>query len=143
MKYVLDGYCGLYCGACPMLLQAKAGENGEGCHGCKSGQSAGHCLVCEIKACAREKGYDFCDKCPSLDTCDKMIGFIQAEKYPYHQAVLKNMKDIRRYGLPVWLSAQDARWRCANCGTSHSWWDEVCPTCGQPVANYEVDIIFQ
>jgi rubrerythrin len=61
-------------------------------------------------------------------------------KWPYQQGVLKNMETIRCEGLTKWLERQDKRWRCANCGASHSWWDETCPQCGQTVANYQADL---
>ena len=46
---------------------------------------------------------------------------------------------IRRDGLAKWLAGQEKRWRCANCGTPHSWWDETCPQCGQAVVSYQTD----
>jgi len=41
MEFVLQGYCGLYCGACPIMLNTKAGAGTEQCYGCKSEQPAG------------------------------------------------------------------------------------------------------
>ena len=49
MDFVLHGYCGLYCGAGPILLNTKAGTASEPCHGCKSKQPTGYCAVCGIK----------------------------------------------------------------------------------------------
>ncbi len=140
MDFRLDGYCGLYCGACPVMLKTRAGTETGPCHGCKSEQPAGHCVDCAIKTCARSKGYDFCDQCASLAACDKMRAFMADPEWPYHQSVLKNLAMIRRNGLTEWLEAQDQRWRCPNCGTPHSWWDETCSHCGQPVANYRADL---
>lgn len=36
MEFVLDGYCGVYYGACPVMLATRAGELGEvqQCYGC-------------------------------------------------------------------------------------------------------------
>jgi hypothetical protein len=140
MDFVLDGYCGLYCGACPVMLEAKAGKAANPCYGCKSERPAGHCVTCAIKACAREKGYAFCDECAELSTCEKMQAFMVDPQWPYHQGVLKNMETIRRDGLAQWLEVQDRRWRCPSCGASHSWWDETCPQCRQAVANYRADL---
>jgi hypothetical protein len=140
MDFKLDGYCGLYCGACPGMLATKAGTAGDPCYGCKSEQPAGHCATCGIKACARNKGYEFCDECAELRTCDKMHSFMVDPQWPYHQSVWKNMEMMRQEGLAAWLVAQEERWRCTSCGTSHSWWDETCPSCGQPVANYRADL---
>jgi len=40
MDFILHAYCGLYCGACPNLLNTRVGAGTERCHGCKSGQPA-------------------------------------------------------------------------------------------------------
>src|SRR5512138_3325071 len=121
MDFVLDGYCGLYCGACPGMLATKAGTSGDPCYGCKSEQPAGHCANCGIKTCARSKGYEFCYECADLSTCPQLQQFMADPEWPYHPSVLKNMDRIRLEGLTKWLEEQDKRWRCANCGTSHSW----------------------
>ena len=60
-----------------------------------------------IKACARSKGFAFCDECAELRTCEKMHAFMIDPQWPYHQSVLKNMEMIRREGLAKWLEAQD------------------------------------
>lgn len=140
MEYVLDGYCGLYCGACPMMLDTITGKGPTPCHGCKSEQPAGHCAECVIKACARSKGYDFCDLCAELASCEKMNGFMSDPEWPYHQGVLKNFVAIRAVGKDQWLQDQKNRWQCSACGTQHSWWDETCPQCGEMVENYKADL---
>lgn len=71
MDFILHGYCGLYCGAYPVLLNTKAGAGSEQGYGRKSEQPTGY---------------------------------------------------------------------CADCCTSHSWWDETCPQCGHAVASYKDDI---
>jgi hypothetical protein len=122
------------------MLNTKADVGTEHCYGCKSEQSAGHCVTCGIKACARFKVYEFCYECTELSTCELMQKFIGDARWPYHQGILKNMEMIRRDGLTKWLEAQEQRWRCSNCGTFHSWWDETCFRCGQAVASYKADV---
>jgi hypothetical protein len=122
------------------MLETKAGTGTNLCYGCKSEQPAGYCATCGIKACARSKGYAFCGECADLSTCEQMREFMTDPKWPYHQGVLKNMEMIQRNGVVKWLEVQDKRWRCTNCGTSHSWWDETCSKCGQGVANYQADL---
>lgn len=142
MEYILDGYCGVYCGACPVMLATKAGIPGEvqECYGCKSDKPTGYCDTCGIKACAKRKGYDFCNQCNELKTCELMQKFVSDTQYPYGQCVLKNMEAIKDTGISQWLEMQDQRWRCKNCGTAHSWYHETCPQCGQAVANYRADL---
>jgi hypothetical protein len=140
MEYTLDGYCGLFCGACPVLLGTKAGTGSESCHGCKSPQPAGHCSVCGIRLCAREKGFAFCGECQELAACEKMKEFMADPKWPYHQGVLSNFSVIRKKGKAEWEKEQEMRWRCANCQMPHSWWDETCKTCGAAVSSYKADL---
>jgi hypothetical protein len=142
-----DGYCGLYCGACPHFL---ASENGTleqlaaekntlpeniRCHGCKSAVVSGWCSICTLKQCARSKGLEFCDACDQYP-CTDLQAFIDDPLYPYHQLVPQDLKTIRQKGLEVWLTEQDARWRCPACGNKHSWHDTICPVCGGPARNW-------
>ena len=92
MDFILHGYCGLYCGACPIMLNAKAGAGTEQCYGCKSEQPTGYCAVCGIKACARGKGYEFCNECSEYSTCERMQKFLKDSNWPYQQLVSNNME---------------------------------------------------
>jgi hypothetical protein len=85
MEFVLDGYCGVYCGACPVMLATKAGkiDDAQQCYGCKSEKPTGFCATCGIKACAQRKGYEFCDQCNELKTCELMQKFVSDQQYPY------------------------------------------------------------
>jgi hypothetical protein len=142
MEYVLDGYCGVYCGACPIMLATKSEiiNVDEKCYGCKSENPAGYCATCGIKACAQRNGYEFCNQCNGLETCERIQKFVTDKQYPYGQCVLKNMDMIRVISLPKWLEMQDKRWRCESCGTSYSWYHIACPRCGHAVADYKVDL---
>lgn len=140
MEYRMDGYCGLYCGACPNMLETQTGKATDECHGCKSEQVASHCQVCAIKICATEKGYGFCYECSELATCVHMQSFIHDERYPYHQPVQKNFDGIQKLGINQWADVQKVRWQCPTCGSSFSWWDEICPQCTNPVDSYKADL---
>lgn len=140
MDFVPHSYCGLYCGACPKLRNTKAGTETDECYGCKSEQTAGYCALCGIKACARGRGRAFCSECSEYGACRLMENFLADTNWPYQQLASSNMESIRQRGLSEWLQAQEQRWRCANCGAYHSWWDETCPQCGQAVASYKADL---
>lgn len=142
MNFVPESYCGMYCGACPIMLATKVGECDEDkqCYGCKSEKPTGFCTTCGIKACAIGKGFEFCDQCDELKSCELMQKFVSDTEYPYGQCVLKNMEMIRVIGLPKWLEMQEKRWCCNICGAAHSWYHETCPQCGQAVASYKLDL---
>lgn len=151
MELKRDAYCGLYCGACPVFLANEQGKVEELaqkwekkpeeliCFGCKSEQVTPWCTTCDIKLCAQEKGYEFCFECNELP-CDKMTTFIEDERCPYHLGVTKNLDFIHQNGVEAWLQAQDARWRCLECGTQFAWQDETCKNCGSTVSNYKADL---
>ena len=142
MDFILHGHCGMYCGACPILLATKAGkiDDVQECYGCKSVKPTGFCATCGIKTCAQRKGYAFCRECSELQSCELIQKLVSDTQYPYGQCLLKNMVIIASQGLPKWLEIQDRRWRCKNCGAAHSWYHETCPKCGQAVENFEADI---
>ncbi len=140
MDFVLHAYCGLYCGACPIMLNTRATTGPERCYGCKSEQPTGYCAVCGIRACARSGGHEFCGECSEYGRCELMQNFLTDAKWPYQQIAKGNWQSIRKDGLADWLEAQAQRWTCASCGAGHSWWDETCLRCGQAVANYQADV---
>lgn len=46
------------------------------CTGCRTeGSKFSHCDVCEIRACATDKGFGTCGECAELDTC-QVVGMI-------------------------------------------------------------------
>ncbi len=151
MEFVRNGYCGLYCGACGLLLATEKGElesmaqsmqmsvEDITCYGCKSERVAVFCRTCKLRSCNQEKQFEFCHQCAQLP-CQDLLGFINDERYPYHLGVLKNLEAIRTQGLAAWLEAQDSRWRCPSCGEKFAWRDEVCRKCGQPVSDYRADL---
>jgi len=82
-----EGYCGLYCGACPKFLASENDtQEDTRCQGCKSAVVAGWCQTCTLKACARNKGLAFCGEC-DLYPCADLQAFIDDVRYPYHSLV--------------------------------------------------------
>ncbi len=136
MDYSLEGYCGLYCGACPMLLETRAGTGKTACHGCKTDQNPEWCMKCGLKACARGKGLDFCSGCADYP-CKDLEGFKTSAEYPYHREVYEYMKIIREQGKSAWLEKMKSRWSCPACGQPSSWWDTTCKKCGAELNGYE------
>jgi hypothetical protein len=135
MDFSLDGYCGLYCGACPTLLGSRAGTEQKPCHGCKSEITSGWCLICDLKACAREKGLDFCSACGQYP-CEKLESFKTSAEYPYHREVYDYMSIINSEGKAAWLDKMKSRWSCPACGRQASWWDTSCKECGTGMNGY-------
>ena len=151
MEFKQDGYCGLFCGACPVMIANQKGEvdalaarldmpaEDVVCFGCKGNRTASFCTGCKIRTCTQERGFDFCFRCDELP-CEPYVDFRDDERYPYHLATPANLERIASIGVAAWLEEQDARWRCPECGERFAWRDETCSQCGGVVPNYRADL---
>ncbi len=140
MKFRYDSYCGLYCGACSILianesgmLEEKAAEwemtkEDASCFGCRSDHNAVFCSGCVIKNCAKEKEVDYCFNCDEYP-CEAVEDF-QKDSAPHHSVITVNSESMKKTGIEQWLETQKKRWSCSKCGTRFSWYDEECGKCG-------------
>ena len=147
MKYRYDTYCGLYCGACDVLLANEKGEVEKKakewkmkpeelkCQGCKTETIATFCVTCGLKKCAEDRNVDFCFQCAEYP-CARLVEF-KRDKYPHHSIVLKNLEFIHSHGIQKWSKEQKVRWSCPQCSTKFSWYDKTCQNCGEKLFNCE------
>ena len=147
MNFRYDSYCGLYCGSCEICLMNEIGKIKEKakewdmnlsevkCFGCKTNQNSIYCIDCDIKLCAKSKNIEFCHECDEFP-CSRISDF-RNDKYPHHSVVLKNLKIIKEKGLNSWLNEQKKRWKCPQCGTRFTWYNEICNECGEKLFNCE------
>lgn len=143
-----DGYCGLYCGACPIFMQTNDGNldplvaeiglplEDITCYGCKSDQVAKWCRECNLKKCARAKGYNTCIECEEYP-CAGLIGFRDDPRYPYHVETENYLDQIKNEGLDTWLTSMKVRWACPRCQTPYNWWQQICNNCGSTLEGYK------
>jgi hypothetical protein len=127
-------YCGLYCGLCAersriprraAALQAAMTDEGwpywgptmpdfnefwrflqelseGGCPGCRAG---GGYPKCQIRLCARERGFDLCVHCPEFP-CEHVAAL--AQRYP---TLIADNRRLQAVGLARWLAEQEERAR--------------------------------
>jgi len=152
--FVEDSYCGLFCGACEIMQAYRNSietgvppdwaelpaaladhiEKGEiRCHGCKTDDVFAGCRKCGIRACAREKGVEFCFECGGYP-CDRTEGMIQAlerisEVMPHTKAIISNLAHIERKGRSAWIREQQEFWSCPRCGSRITWYQRSCGEC--------------
>ncbi len=143
-----DGYCGLYCGSCPLFIKTKEGMINDfaaeiglpvedvACSGCKSEQVAKWCRTCNLKDCSKEKGFETCIECSDY-LCEDLKAFKDDVEYPYHIEIEENLKQINEEGMEVWLASMKKRWSCDNCGQPHNWYQQECSNCDSKVDGYE------
>ncbi len=140
MKERFDAYCGLYCGACPIMVANIKGEVEEKaakwemdakdivCRGCKTEVNAVYCTDCVMRLCARDRDLDFCVECEDYP-CNSFETF-QRDRFPHHTLIPENLAAICGSGVETWLEEQKKRWSCAACGEPHTWYEEECAKCG-------------
>ncbi len=149
-----DSYCGLYCGACEILvayLKAES-ENRKAewselpteltstmpekeirCLGCKSGTVFEGCLQCPIRPCARDKQVDSCADCDQYPCriINEMKAIIEKIKQtkPHTTSIISNLEEIREQGKAAWMQQQKKLWTCPVCGARLSWYRTECQQC--------------
>jgi hypothetical protein len=139
----LDGFCGLYCGACE-VLRAEAGGRIEAmakvfgmepvaihCAGCRSDDVFVNCSGCAIRACASGRGCEFCSDCGDFP-CDESRRFalLGGRLPPHFLATMRNLAEIREKGPEEWRRLQGEKWACPSCGLPFSWYADTCG-CGR------------
>ncbi len=147
MKFRLDTFCGLYCGACD-VLQANVSGTVETlaqawgtqpeqlrCRGCKSEVNAVYCVDCSIRGCSQRRGVEYCFQCSDYP-CTHLEDF-RSDECAHHSVVLRNLDEMRRLGPDRWLEEQRLRWSCPHCGVAFTWYDKTCGGCGGEVTNCE------
>lgn len=159
-----DSYCGLYCGACDILQTYKRHRargttphwdelpeplrkhvpHGEiECHGCKSDTVFIGCQKCPYKACARKKQVESCRTCDKYPCLIHHIANIVKKlqrlerKLPHLQGIPENLATIEQVGTEAWLTQQERRWTCPQCGAAATWYQSRCVQCGNPLESYK------
>ncbi|MBP7461111.1 MAG: DUF3795 domain-containing protein [Candidatus Delongbacteria bacterium] len=143
----LAAVCGLFCPACslyigthhaPQRLEAMAAQMGRPveelyCDGCRSERRSFYCrTMCGFKACAAEKGVEFCGECPDYP-CQTLMNF--QSQMPHRLELWDNLAMIRKEGLDAWYSKMVDHYRCPECGALNSAYDLLCPECRHDPGN--------
>lgn len=123
-RHLTSAYCGLYCEACPTYIATANGEDTEEkCKGCKSDTLGTWCAMCNLKACAKEKGHEFCYECSDYP-CQDLITFKEDTDYPYHDDVLEHLAMIKDVGEEKWREVMDQKYRNED-GDFIDWYKEL------------------
>ena len=155
-EFQYGSYCGLYCGACEIMkayqkelassVQARWQDLPERfrknireaemvCLGCKTDTVFEGCRGCSIRTCAKEKNVESCILCidyPCQLVKDRQDHMAKARTIlPHTRVMFKNLDVIREKGMDGWLKEREHDWKCPQCGTGFSWYQELCEKCGR------------
>jgi hypothetical protein len=102
------------------------------CDGCLSGgRLASFCRKCDMRECATAKTKTRrCSECAEFP-CSRIAGF-NNDGMLHHAEVLENLRQLRATGIESWAKQEEERWRCPECRTPISWYEEECPKCKAP-----------
>lgn len=134
--------CGLYCRACEVWRSCHDGDDnftgpsdarsgGRICRGCRSDLLYKHCVRCELRACAVDRGLATCADCGDFP-CERIVSF-DRDAYTHHDGVVAELEAIRASGPAAWADRQRQRWSCPACGEPYSWYAKKCSHCGAAV----------
>ena len=145
--------CGLYCGVCRLYTATQEGDHdllarlariyarrleGAGsmtaddllCDGCLSERRSSLCRACSIRDCTQENGIQGCHRCDDFP-CERIDAF----PVPVgRRVILRSVPYRRTHGTEIWVRAEEARYRCPECGGSAYRGAQRCPRCQIPVS---------
>jgi len=166
-----DSYCGIYCGACDIMMTYKTGkihklasfwnestvktfqkktgipydENKPftyKCNGCKSDTLFVNCAVCRIRDCAVSAKVEHCIDCNKYP-CNLIVESQKVEPLlPHLKSNHTNMETITKAGITRWLAEQENMWKCPGCKTGFSWYTGKCQNCGKDLKEFTFKFSF-
>jgi hypothetical protein len=132
----LVGRCGLYCGHCSIHRAYKDSRKLQEeiakrygclpedvvCDGCQAVDGYCWCIEskwgsnCKIAKCLETKNLKYCHECLEYPQCTSFNEFAEDNLKNIGVDVRENLRKIKEEKIENWLSEQDKKWRCRNCG---------------------------
>lgn len=120
--------CGMNCGPCIAHLRDK-----NPCGGCFRKDDANKpnvCKSCSVVNCTllakTESG--FCFDCPRYP-CQRLKTLDKRYRTKYGMSMFENLLCIKEKGLEFFLTSEEYRWKCVNCGLGLSVHRDNCLHC--------------
>jgi len=120
--------CGMNCGLC--IAYQRERKPCSGCNGPDENKPR-HCVVCSIRNCDELKtnGSNFCFVCRKFP-CSRLKQLDKRYRTKYGMSMVENLNSIRQYGLDKFVTIENKKWECPECGSLLSVHSESCITCG-------------
>lgn len=129
IKATLIAPCGMNCSLCIGYLREK-----KPCSGCNGNDDLKpkHCVVCKIKNCELLKTTKpkYCFKCEKFP-CTRLKQLDKRYKTKYSMSMIKNLENIREFGIRNFVKQEQTKWTCLKCGGIICVHREDCIFCGQ------------
>jgi predicted RNA-binding Zn-ribbon protein involved in translation (DUF1610 family) len=113
------------------------------CQGCGSedrgpGQRRKSKWGCKLRTCCFERrDVDLCIECdefPCTEHKGKLSGSHPDDpRFEYRREAVGNLERVSDVGYDLWLTEQETRWRCPECGGRVAFYQYTCRDCGAEV----------
>ena len=132
MEEFLIAPCGMNCGLC-IAYQAekydlkKKGFNRKSCPGCIP--RGKYCL--HMKEHCKKVGEGwlrFCHQCDDFP-CKRLKSLDQRYRIKYHLSMIDNLQQIKGQGMESFLTGQESKWLCPECGNPICCHNGLCLNC--------------
>ena len=123
--------CGMNCQLCSAYQREK-----KRCPGCRAFDADEPVSIarCTIKNCPEwnKTPEKFCYTCSSYP-CARLKRLDKRYRTKYHMSMIENLDYIKNKGLKAFLSNEQKRWTCPNCGGVICIHHHQCSTCKAPL----------
>ena len=133
MEEGLVAPCGMNCNICAAYLGAKhdvkrLGIHMRYCAGCRSRKNPCAFLkkVCDL---LRKEEVEYCYECDGFP-CERLLTIDRRYRKNFRMSEVENLECIRDKGIEAFLEAEEAKWRCPDCGGVICCHNGICFECG-------------
>lgn len=119
--------CGMNCGICQAYLRDK--NKCPGCRGADLNKSVTR-VKCKIKNCVffQTSTAKYCFECEKFP-CDNLKHLDKRYRTNYNMSMIKNLEDIKKFGVITFLIAEKKKWTCSKCGGTICVHKDYCYSC--------------
>lgn len=132
MEEELIAPCGMNCNVCAAYLARKHDVDEEGvrmrhCAGCRARKTPCAFLKkrCDL---LRKQKVRFCYECEEFP-CDSLSAIDRRYRENFRMSEVENLHRIRDDGIESFLKAEEAKWRCPECGGTICCHNGICFDC--------------
>jgi len=133
--------CGMNCHLCSAYLAynndiKSKGEKGSYCIGCRPRDKK--CAFLKKKCDLLLNGkVDYCYECGDFP-CERLKHIDTRYRKYYKMSMIENLEYIRENGIRDFLTKEDAKWKCPDCGDTICCHNGICYNCGLDILKNKI-----